>query len=74
VSVYHVNHSEFLSLTQNIPEIFVSYKRNSTSNVMHLKCRVALTCPYWINTVTAICTYAMLPHLGQMKCKGKGEA
>jgi hypothetical protein len=74
VLVYHVNHSEFLVLTHNIPEMTVSDKRNSTSNVMFVKCRVALTCPYWINTVTAICIYAKLPRCGQMRCKGKGEA
>ena len=74
VLVYHVNHSEFLVLTHNIPEMTVSDKRNSTSNVMFVKCRVALTCPHWINTVTAICIYAKLPRCGQMRCKGKGEA
>lgn len=75
VLVYHVNHSEFSVLTtHNIPEIPVSDKRNSTSNVMFVKCRVALTCPHWINTVTAICIYAKLPCSGQMRCKGKGEA
>ena len=42
MSVYHVNCTEFLVLTHNIPEMIVFHKRNSTNNVMFLKCRVAL--------------------------------